>query len=311
MREMELEPVHRALRALLDPALVTALADASGDGDNDPTAVLEEADRRIAPFLEEARKFLHRRVAVAGPASEAPGAVTSAVADFGRRVRALLRIAALEREFESPWPAEARAVLPAADSPRAPATPATGAAAVGADATARASGSPRAARPPGKAAWGTVLAWAAVEAVGHLGEPSGPVQAGARLFDTLRLRGPLAETFQTLGLEGEERWRAAARVRVAFAEAQRVAAQPAGSVARMPGPRLDPDVAWLIGVHEAEGTVYYVKEPFERLVWWLALPSLLSLAALPLDRDAVRAVERDILTRTRAAEQAGYRLDRV
>src|SRR6185369_7729589 len=121
----------------------------------------------------------------------------------------------------------------------------------------------------------------------------------------------MAEAFQTLGLEGEERWQAAARVRVSFADAQRAATQPAAGAARIPGPRLDPDVAWLIGVHEAEGTVYYVKEPFERLLWWLALPSLLALAEDTVDRDAVRALERGIAAHARAAAQAGYRVERV
>jgi hypothetical protein len=121
----------------------------------------------------------------------------------------------------------------------------------------------------------------------------------------------MAQAFEVLGLHGEERWRAAARVRVSFAEAHRVATQPATGAARIPGPRLDPDVAWLIGVHEAQGTVYYVKEPFERLLWWLALPALLALAAEPVDRNAVRALERGIAARARAAAEAGYRLEGV
>jgi hypothetical protein len=41
----------------------------------------------------------------------------------------------------------------------------------------------------------------------------------------------------------------------------------------------DPDVRWLTGVHEAGGRDYLVKEPFEELIWWLQLPSLLRLAS--------------------------------
>jgi hypothetical protein len=305
---MELEPVHLALRALLDPRVVSALAAPSRS--DDAEAALASAERHVTTLLEEARRFLHRRSVPSGAASEPSAAIGEAVREFGRRVRAARGIAALEREFQSPWPVEAREVLPTAEAgpPGASRAAATAPETPGAASAARSGGAPR---TPRAALWGTVLAWCAVEAVARLSGPAGPAQTGVRLFDTLRLRRPMAEAFEVLGLDGEERWRAAARLRVSFAEAHRVATQPATGVARIPGPRLDPDVAWLIGVHEAQGTVYYVKEPFERLLWWLALPALLALAAEPLDRDAVRALEREIAARARAAAEAGYRLDRV
>ena len=71
----------------------------------------------------------------------------------------------------------------------------------------------------------------------------------------------------------------------------------------------DPDAAWLTGAHEYQGVRYFVKEPFERLVWWMALPGLLDLAAdASTSPQAVRALERDIAAFMRAAAVAGYRL---
>jgi hypothetical protein len=54
---------------------------------------------------------------------------------------------------------------------------------------------------------------------------------------------------------------------------------------------------------------YFVKELFERLVWWRALPALLGLAAerSPPPK-AIRALERDICAITEMAFFAGYRL---
>ena len=40
----------------------------------------------------------------------------------------------------------------------------------------------------------------------------------------------------------------------------------------------DPDVAWLIGVHRYQDAQYFVKEPFERFLWWMTLPALLRMA---------------------------------
>src|SRR2546428_9265408 len=71
----------------------------------------------------------------------------------------------------------------------------------------------------------------------------------------------------------------------------------------------DPDVAWLTGVNEYQGVRYFVKEPFEQLVWWMALPALLHLAseASP-SAQAVRALERDIAAYLEAAAAVGYRV---
>ena len=64
----------------------------------------------------------------------------------------------------------------------------------------------------------------------------------------------------------------------------------------------------MTGVNEYEGVRYFVKEPFKRLVWWMALPALLSLAAdASPSPGAVRALERDITARMDAAAAAGYR----
>ena len=60
------------------------------------------------------------------------------------------------------------------------------------------------------------------------------------------------------------------------------------------------------GLHEHEGVRYFVKEPYETLVWWTALPSLLT-SAREGRPDAIHAVETEIAARTRAAAEAGYR----
>jgi hypothetical protein len=72
----------------------------------------------------------------------------------------------------------------------------------------------------------------------------------------------------------------------------------------------DPDVRWLIGIHEAEGNSYLVREQYEELLWWLQMPSLLRLVGETVSIPAAvaemsRAVE-DSLT---IAEAAGYRVD--
>ena len=231
-----------------------------------------------APGAAEAtarvRVFLTEAAALARRSPDVTGGalagdLESALQVFDSRLEAAPRLAALEPRFESAWPATARALLAGGDAP------------------------------------GAILAWAALEALGRMAAPAEPMAAAARMFDALRLRGVVAEAAERLGVVGEGAWRTAARVRVALAHAR--SAPAAGS------PRLDwlaeADAAWLTGVHEHDGNRYFVKEPFETLVWWMALPALLTLAgdASP-SRGAVRALERDIAARLRAAVAAGYRL---
>jgi hypothetical protein len=271
---LRLEPVHAALRAVLDPALVAAVASRSRTGPGAATPALAAAGDRVRAFLVEAREFSRRSADVTG--GEVHGDIESAVHAFEDRLDAAPRIAGLEARFQSPWPPDARRLLAA-----------------------------------GREALGAILAWAALEALGRVGDPSDAPGSAARMFDALRLRGVLADAVARLGLEGEDGWRAAARVRVALAHARSAPTAVAETAARPPTLDWlgDPDAAWLTGVNERDGVRSFVKEPFERLVWWMALPAVLTLAAeASPSPEAVRALEADIAARLQAAAAAGYRV---
>ena len=262
-----LEPVHAALRGVLDPALVVSLAAGA------PSRA--DVGTRVRAFLRTVHDLARRSPDVT--IGECRGDVASAVQAFEKQIDAAMNIAALETRFASPWPSDARALF----------------------------------EPHNAAALGAVLGWCALVALGRACDPANAAESAARLFDSLRLRSVLAEAEGRLGLEGEECWRAAARMRVALAHAS--SAPGAGPAAAGRAPTLDwirdPDAAWLTGVHEYQGVRYFAKEPFERLEWWMTLPALLDLAAeASPSPQAVRALERDIAASMEAAAVAGYRL---
>ena len=69
----------------------------------------------------------------------------------------------------------------------------------------------------------------------------------------------------------------AARVRAVFANEPWLPG--ARRSARSPYSWLhDPDVAWLINVHDYEGVRYFNREMYECLLWWMALPELARIA---------------------------------
>ncbi|ADW67700.1 alpha-amylase family protein [Granulicella tundricola] len=125
--------------------------------------------------------------------------------------------------------------------------------------------------------WPITLAWATIAAL-----PTRPDLTPAEIYDRLYLRSALAEIFNSLGLEGEEAWRAAALVRILLTTPDWT----------------DPDLLWLAGSSQSNGITYLNKERFAELTAWLDLPAILT-GAKPKAVDAITALEK-----------AGYRLDR-
>ncbi|HKF23385.1 MAG TPA: alpha-amylase family glycosyl hydrolase [Candidatus Angelobacter sp.] len=305
LKDLLLQPVHQALRGVLDPALAEALATAGPSGDGFPAA-LETARSRAAVLLAEVDRYLSETSSIA--------ARDRAVELFGNRLQAAQKLALTYKAAGTLWPLATNG-MPALDGENQ--RPQPGAALH-------------------KPSWTAVLGWCALEAIGVMHDPESPDPAAAELFDALRLRGPLAAVFGAEGLNGDEDWRAAARLRASFAHSSRShwpsAAQRASRFAgsetpfvrpateRTPMPVLplfhpqswihDPDVAWAIGVHEHEGVSYLVKEHLERLMWWMALRDLLEVAAAPeFERDQLALIEGAIRERMRVAERGGYRVE--
>ena len=334
---LELAPVHEALRRLLDPAVVRGFAaqaeetGAAANGKSKKTArernaFFDLAWERGEAFLRAAQKAYGARLSGAERAAAAERAVNPGLLApaFRERLRAALRLPEMEALFAEPWTVAARRVLPSG-SPQLTAT----------------------------AMWGPVLGWSALELLAESMDLKQPERTALDLFDRLRLREPFAQAFEALGFEGEEAWRAAARIKVVLlagagvgraeravdetgaggetvgtaaaevstpGESEETRGEPAIAtetssegeehVALAPGLWLDPDVRWLCGVHEAEGHTYLVRERYEELLWWLLMPELLRMSGEKKQRRAAAAeMGRNVEEALATAAAAGYRID--
>ena len=154
--------------------------------------------------------------------------------------------------------------------------------------------------------WAPVLAWLL------LSEQAEALR-GREVFDGLNLRAALAETFSSVGLQGEAAWRAAAQVRLLTREKDVVPVAEALATAAF---WRDPDVRWLIGVTGAEGEERFDPAALAQLVCWLRLPELLdgnSLADSDIDEQAreangsyallLKSLERGIAAATTTSKQ--------
>ncbi len=333
---LELQPVHDALRSLLDPDLVRLLADlvepprgvagTSRKLSRERRAFFEHAWTRCETFLRAAQTACQSHIGTIEPSATPPVDPERLGQAFRDRLSAAMRIPLVEALFPLPWTVAARRVLPS-PSPQQTAT----------------------------AMWGPVFAWCALEVLAESIDAENPERAALNLFDRLRLRDPLAQSFDALGFEGEEGWRAAARIKVVLLTEAGVgksghASTEASSPADVPGAAkntaatdqtaakkkpetpqavpatnaedchdrvalaaglwLDPDVRWLTRVHAAEGHTYLVREPYEELLWWLLMPALLRLAgeAVP-SRAAAEQMSRTVVDALATADAASYRVD--
>src|SRR6201999_3311786 len=97
-----------------------------------------------------------------------------------------------------------------------------------------------------------------------------PAKERAELvFDQLQLRETLGAIFSTCGLEGEDVWRAAARVRVLLAFGDK----PMEQTVYARGFWDDADVRWLAGVNVSGWKTYFNQEAAGELIAWMTLPS--------------------------------------
>jgi glycosidase len=329
---LELQPVHTALRQLLGPAAVRSLADVA----EHPRAVAASANRKIERerkrFLEhtwtQAENFLRAaqeayiqrvgRENLPGRATH-PAEVATLLESFRTRLRGAMRLPILEPLFPAPWTAAARRTLPS-PSPELHAT----------------------------ALWGPILGWCALQLLAESVDRDNAPRAALDLFDRLRLREPFAHAFAALGFEAEESWRVAARIKVLLLagagigkpeEMPAVSTRPSPTEppaplpitiepifetpeegSQTPGaeplfwPALwaDPDVRWLTGVHQAERHDYLVCERYEELLWWLLLPSMLELAGTATPgRSSMRQLSERVDAALTRAKEAGYRVDKL
>ncbi len=197
---LELQPVHQALRLLLDPAFVRRVADLSPHSRAESLEATPVRETERTEFLQQAWLFGGAFLRAAQPASverlrndnqpalvrpPAEPASHNGLHSANALLQANMRTPSIESLFPAPWTAAARRVLPST-SPQLTAT----------------------------AMWGPVLAWCALELLSTSIDSARPDRIALDLFDRLRLRAPLAHAFAALGFEGEEAWRVAARIKV-------------------------------------------------------------------------------------------------
>ena len=317
LARMRLRPLHQALAEILTPQTLDLLAHPAAPSAQPATASLEA---RLQPLLRANERFqaLLAPELAAEPATrltpdtaqpaqphEATAAADASQQDLLPQLAAAFRLPQLAHQFADIWPPLASSVLPTSQPESAPWAPLVAWLVL------------RASLPMHPPEAAEMAADAAIPAA--IAEAVSEVTPEA-IFDALHLRPVLAEHLRSLGMEQEEGWRAAARIRLLLRFAGSVSGQPAQLPRLLTQPEIwqDSDMRWLTGLHEHEGTEYFRKEDFEAILCWLALPALLAIAATTEPTSdtpsaspslaALRQLEDSITAARNAAALASYRL---
>jgi hypothetical protein len=293
---LELKPVHDALYAVLQADLVRKIAESAEHiniARNQPSDSTLRHDRKIVDeeffpvlaergvaFLKQARKLYLKRSGI--EAASVPLSDEELQTQFTSLIEAIHRVPMLEKKFAESWPVDARGILPSY-SPSLSAT----------------------------AVWGPVIALSSLKMLGRYIEEEDGATVALLACDRLHLREPLAKAFALLGLQDDENWQGAARVKVGILQA--IEEEKATFLVKMGLPEQlwsDPDVRWLLGVHDADNHRYFIKEAHEELIWWSQLPQLLRLAceSKPLSQE-FQVIESNISQALEEAADAGYCLE--
>ena len=342
---LQLKPVSDALHAVLDPALIRTMAQLSELEDvitERDAHVLKSSSiqkkrqdffetifDRGCVFFHQAYRHAIKRAPGSSPIDEPEESAELAVL-LRSLVRKLMRIPQMEdrlypeqREALAPWSVEARRVLPSR-SPRIDSTavwaPALGWALLHVLAEwietrelANAQPTTKASQPstsaPGKDVTTSDAPDAPTPAATSAAKPS-PAAIDKRaiaLYDQLRLRTAFGESFAFIGVEGEDAWRAAARIRVASLPG----APDSRSVQHneTEGWWSDADVRWLTGLHEANDGWYFNKESHQQTVWWSTLPELIKIDLDPsAEKQRLNRLAKAIDAELLSAERVHYKL---
>jgi len=107
-------------------------------------------------------------------------------------------------------------------------------------------------------------------------------------------------------MEGEDAWRAAARVRVLLAHGNQLVRVAAYSRSFWE----DSDVRWLAGVNESGGKKYFNQEATDELLAWMELPLLLTAAESAEPISELLRLEEVVAELSASAKASGYDLER-
>ena len=285
LREVVLQPVHRPFRELVNAGMFRRLMDAR------VTEPAGHLDAELAYEVEQKTTHLLREVKqlTGGSGDEDEMAISVYAREVRQRLEAILYLPVLETRFPLPrsrkykWATEYLQAGLRED-------PAT---------------------------WGTLLGWLFTHALGKAVDGADYEQVSRSWSDEWLLGKIIAGTLQDLGMDEGAAWQAVATIKVLIGH-QRWFEMQAPKRKRayhvLQSWLRDDAIQQLLRVNRYRGVLWFNKEAFEGLLWWMFLLAVVAISADPLRPPAEVASEvvmhYDVVRKLqRAEEESGYQVE--
>jgi glycosidase len=268
LRETFLQPIHHAFKELVNAGMFRRFIDArltEPDAAPDP-GLLDEVEQKSRRLLQEIKHFTGATADEAALAQE-----------MRRQAEAVLQLPCLQSRF--PWP-ESEVCPEAVEY-----------------ITALLDADPQ--------IWGSLLSWWCTHALGKIVGQVGFESQSRSWIDEWLLGKVTAAALRDLELDESAAWQAVGIVKILTSHQRWYATPPPDAPSRayrvLESLLKDAEVHQFLQVNRYQGLLWFNKEAFEQLLWWLLLTAVVDLCADPCRTAA--EVAKEILARYQVIQQ--------
>ncbi|HEX5688439.1 MAG TPA: alpha-amylase, partial [Roseiflexaceae bacterium] len=314
LKELVLQPITRPFKELANADLFRRLYEARAtDAEKKlDAALLDEVETKATDVLASIKNF-----------TDSPGDPAEVAADVRRTFEAVLLLPVLAERFPETATSAKPARPAAASVTKKPAATKSAKPAVSEAEEAPLGDYPAALKEIGARldsdtnVWPRIFGWASVQALGKLADMENYSEQSRGWIDEWLLGRAITSALQDFGLDYASADRAVVIIKRLTSHQQWFAGEDGKDAAQLIEALLaDTEMQRLLGVNRYQGVLWFDKQAFERLSWWLLLLAAIGISA---DEDAsttpvaerIAARYRTIQQLREAAATSGYQVEKL
>ena len=175
-------------------------------------------------------------------------------------------------------------------------------------------------------AWSVVLGWLFTAALGKISSEVGYEEISRSWMDEWMLNKIIASTLNDLGLDKRSDWRAVTLIKLLTShhawwrliDVDHVKGQKGAAYSILTSILSDSDALAYLGVNRYQDVLWFNKESFEDLLWWLMVIASVEISGTHLDEDQTNLAGKSILpcyqvisNLLASAQASGYKLEKL
>ena len=292
MKEIFLQPVHHAFRECVNAGFMrwvitnrrTALSSPTGGREGSQVSlVLEEAEDKYTRLLSEIQHMTGSEAALLNIAGELKG-----------ELAVIMELPLLGKQFSAERSRKLQQALKYLNPGKATASPWI-------------SGEPR--------TWGILLSWLTVHSLGKVVSPIGYEDLSRSWIDEWLLNKIIASGLADLGLDEHSAWRSISLVKLLVSQPAWWQDERSGQASRLTTAIFsDAEAQSYLGVNRYQDILWYNREAFNDLVWWLFVLAVVDcLVSKPAEQAVKTLLKRFTVIQQilKASDSSDYQVEKL